>query len=60
MVKIWNALSVEIVESDSVCAFQRVLTDLGREVCEAEANGWQRIFSPPIVSHVLLKAMSEL
>ena len=60
LVKIWNALSVEIVESDSVCAFQRALTDLGREVCEAEANGWQRIFSPPIVSHVLLKAMSEL
>ena len=55
LVKIWNALSSDIVESRNVSAFQRALTDMARKACDEDADGWPRMFSPPNVSHVLLR-----
>ena len=55
LVKIWNALSSDIVESSNVSTFQRALTDMARRACDEDVDGWPRMFSPPNVSHVLLR-----
>ena len=59
LVKIWNILPEDVVESKSVSDFQSALTEIARKACEADFDKWSCVFSPPVVSQSLLRVLRE-
>ena len=54
MVQIWNVLSTELVESQSVKSFQSALTKFAKTACEGEAPNWPRMYSVDSLPHALI------
>ena len=55
LVKVWNVLPGEIVNSTSVQAFQRKLTICAKRACETESEGWQRMYATSSFPHALIR-----
>ena len=55
LVKVWNVLPRSFVAKKTVSSFQACVTDLVKAAASDEAEGWQAMLSPPVVSRVLLK-----
>ena len=45
MVDIYNGLSQEMVDAQSACQFQRLLTDVARDRCALGVESWASSFS---------------
>ena len=49
LVKVWNSLPAQAVNSDSVCSYHSCLTQYSRTTCSHNIARWKHLFSPPTV-----------
>jgi len=58
LVKIWNVLPNSVVTKPSVSSFQSAVMEIVKRAVKDDAENWQAMLSPPVVSRTLLRYLS--
>ena len=58
VVNIWNILPESVVTEPSVSNFQSAVMKIVRRAVEDDAEKWQTMLSPPLVSPILVRYLS--